>query len=555
MMKKHKLIGLVLTGVCLLSAGVTGQPSGRQENVALFTDRTLYVTGEQILFSGMLRSESDSVEKILYVELVTPDGRSITGGKFSLENRVAHGCLHIPGEVISGNYYLRAYTRFMRNFGSAAFAHVPLKLVNPGSSNVLTLANRADEAQNPPPAAIGIREDIFLLSSDKSVYRSREKAILTIRWTGLIPAGSIGMCISVIPENTLINGRFPGLPAEENPSATEKIYKMETRGVSISGQLLDASGTPVQEGIVTLSVMGDKDFSAYRTDRQGRYYFTLPAYFGSRDLFLSATGLDQHNTSLLIDNDFSTVPVKLPNPPFRLSDEEKGAAYNLAVNQMVTSEYEPVLPRDTTDSLIGEKRPFYGQPTETLLMDKFVQLPTLEEYFNELPVDVRVRERKEGKYFKFNSANALMIANDPLVMVDWVAITDVGKLMQLAPQRIEKIEIVNKPYIKGNLTYGGIISILSPQGDFAGIDLPASGLFLKYDLLSPSCGKSISHSGSSNLPDARNTVFWLPFWDAGAEMKNISVDLPDTPGNYQMVIRGVLSDGTICSQALSFRVE
>jgi hypothetical protein len=370
------------------------------------------------------------------------------------------------------------------------------------------------------------------------------------------PSGSNKMCIAVIPENTLTTKRGKISPVEEAPQVGEGIYKMETRGVSISGQLVEkASGTPVYGGIVTLSVIGDKDFSAYRTDRQGRFFFSLPAYFGSRDIFLSASGLDQNSTSLLIDNDFSTIPVKLPNPPFQLSAVEKKAAYNSAVNQMVSADYQQGFQQDTTDSLGGEIRPFYGLPTETLLMDKFVQLPTLEEYFNELPVEVRVRERKNGKYFKFNSKEAAMMANDPLVMVDWVAISDVGKLLQLSPQRIEKIEIVNKPYIKGNLTYGGIISILSGKGDFAGIDLPASGLFLKYELFTPSCGQITAPAGPQNLPDARNTVFWQPIVETASGTQEISMTMPDTPGNYVVVIRGLQADGRYFFQSLNLQVE
>jgi hypothetical protein len=171
-----------------------------------------------------------------------------------------------------------------------------------------------------------------------------------------------------------------------------------------------------------------------------------------------------------------------------------------------------------------------------------------------LPLEVRVRERREGKYFRFNSREANMMAHDPLVLVDWVVISDVSRLLQISPQRIERIEIVNKPYVKGNLTYGGVISILSRAGDFAGIDLPASGLFLKYNLLSPDCTSIPEIPESSGKPDARNTLLWQPVMETDAD-QSVSVTLPDTPGTYVAVIRGILSDGRPFGQSVSFRVE
>lgn len=551
-MKKNYLIPLI-TAIFVLYMPATGQNTEQPESITVFTDRSLYITGETIHFSAVWGNEGDSAEKVMYVELITPDGKSITGGKFRIRGSEAHGCLQVPAVVVTGTYYLRAYTRYMRNPGAGKVEYLPLKLVNPVSREVLTQENRSAEGRNLPQAVPLPSGGIFTLSADKSVYHAREKALISLKRE----SGAMGliksMNLTVVPEHTLeVSGYDHAIRSTSQPA--EGIFRMETRGASLSGTLVEKStGRPVSGGVVTLSVMGDRDFSAYRTESDGKFFFTLPDYTGSREIFLSAAGVDQGSASLLIDNDFTTVPLVLPDPLFSLTEQERKAALNLAVNQMVAGEYGQQM-QVKRDSTAGEKRPFYGLPTETLYIDKFVQLPTLEEYFNELPVDVRVRERKEGKYFRFNSREAGMMVHDPLVLVDWVVISDISRLLQISPQRIERIEIVNKPYVKGNLTYGGIISILSRAGDFAGIDLPASGLFLKYNLLSPECVSIQELPEASAKPDARNTLLWLPALETGTD-QHISLTLPDTPGTYEVVLRGVLSDGRSFGQSLPIRVE
>ncbi len=264
------------------------------------------------------------------------------------------------------------------------------------------------------------------------------------------------------------------------------IFYPEVRGISLTGTLLNKDQkTPVADHIVSLSVLGAKDFSAAKTDQKGRFFFTLPDDHGRKDIFLSPEDYSGSEISLFIDNDFCSLPVSLPSPEIKLSEAEKKTALSLAVNARICKEFAGSAA--AADSGTVQYRPFYGEPTSTLIMDKFIELPTLKEYFDEISQEVRIRERKGKPYFKFFGGAAGMIINDPLVLVDWVVINDINRVTAISPQKILKIETVNKPYIKGDLTYGGIISIISRDGDFAGIDLPASGIFVKYDFFSPVC--------------------------------------------------------------------
>ncbi len=333
------------------------------------------------------------------------------------------------------------------------------------------------------------------------------------------------------------------------------VFYPETRGISLTGTLINKDQkTPAADHIVSLSVLGAKDFSATRTDQKGRFFFTLPDDRGKKDIFLSPEDFTGSGMSLLIDNDYCSLPVTLPSPEIKLTEDEKKTALSLAVNARICKEFEGSAA--VADTGFVQHRPFYGQPTSTLLMDKFIDLPTLKEYFGEISQEVKVKERKGKSYFKFFSGAAGMIINDPLVLVDWVVINDISRVLAISPQKILKIETVNKPYIKGDLTYGGIISIISRDGDFAGIDLPASGIFVKYDFFSPLCA-GIATVKQAHIPDARNTLLWMPEINTGdnREAKRISFVTGDTPGHYVIVVRGVDSNGRVFGQSVGFEVN
>src|SRR4030042_6841148 len=105
------------------------------ERVALFCDRTLYIAGEQILFSAFLQtrelSDKNKSSRVLYCELITPDGNQIAGSKYIFEDSYTSGYLNISNDIITGTYYLRAYTRVMRNNGPYYYHYTLIKIVNP----------------------------------------------------------------------------------------------------------------------------------------------------------------------------------------------------------------------------------------------------------------------------------------------------------------------------------------------------------------------------------------------------------------------------------------
>jgi hypothetical protein len=330
----------------------------------------------------------------------------------------------------------------------------------------------------------------------------------------------------------------------------------EIHGLSISGAVKNAANGKSMAGtLVNFSIIGEgRDFMAIQTDTSGRYVFSLPAYTGYRDVFICAENKPGYVPKILIDNDYCTRPFVLPSPVFKLNKNEQQLAYKMAVNTQISEAYvvnNQFVEKETEETSI----PFYGTPSSIITFGSFVELPTIEEYFNELPTQVKIRKNEGQKYFKVIGPQAEMLIYKPLVLVDWVAVDDPSKILELSPKSISSIEVVNEPYIKGNITYGGIVSIISNEGDFAGIDLPESGVFINYSFLAAKPNKIENQLPLPNFPDARNTVYWDPnFILESNKTSQFRFIAPDTPGQYQVIIRAINNNGETIEEISLFEV-
>ena len=203
----------------------------------------------------------------------------------------------------------------------------------------------------------------------------------------------------------------------------------------------------------------------------------------------------------------------------------------------------------------SEYQAFYGKPNEILYLDNYIQLPTLEEYLNELPTLVKVRKHQGEKYFKVLGPQTELSGYDPLILVDMVAIADPSKVLAIPPVNISRIEVVNKLYVKGDQTYGGIINIISKHSDFAGIDLPSSGVFINYGFLADNSHYPEIYSPGKHSPDTRNTLYWEPkFVLNKSNSAKVTFTTSDAPGKYLIILNGINLKGEKFKQTSTIEV-
>lgn len=124
-----------------------------QEKVYVHFDNTGYFMGETIWFKAyVVTSENhalSSLSRVLYVELLTPEGEVLETKKLKIEDGQARGSFNLEDRYDAGYYQVRAYTRYMLNFGDEVlFSRVlPVydKPMQPGEYQRKTMTVRGGE--------------------------------------------------------------------------------------------------------------------------------------------------------------------------------------------------------------------------------------------------------------------------------------------------------------------------------------------------------------------------------------------------------------------------
>ena len=96
-----------------------------EERAYLHFDNTAYYLGEDIWFKAYVMSgvdnEPTTMSRVLYVELVSPEGYVVKTNKYRIEgDGSCHGSFELTPLLLSGYYEVRAYTRYMLNRGKDA---------------------------------------------------------------------------------------------------------------------------------------------------------------------------------------------------------------------------------------------------------------------------------------------------------------------------------------------------------------------------------------------------------------------------------------------------
>lgn len=112
-----------------------------QEKIHIHTDKPYYVIGEEIWLKTYLvtaeKNEPSNLSKILYIELVDKDNLIRKKLTLPVENGWAKGSMSLTDTVSSGNFRLRAYTNYMRNFGDSFFFEKQITIGKVSEENIV----------------------------------------------------------------------------------------------------------------------------------------------------------------------------------------------------------------------------------------------------------------------------------------------------------------------------------------------------------------------------------------------------------------------------------
>ncbi len=124
-----------------------------QEKVFLHTDKTVYITGEILWFkcyiTDAVSNHLSALSKICYIEVINNDNRQLLQAKIAIDSGTGNGSITIPSSIRTGNYLLRAYTSWMKNFDPGFYFEQSISIINPdkkaGSTKMDTIPRNSIE--------------------------------------------------------------------------------------------------------------------------------------------------------------------------------------------------------------------------------------------------------------------------------------------------------------------------------------------------------------------------------------------------------------------------
>lgn len=525
------------------------------EKPVLFTDRDTYVVDEDILFSAFnvtlpaLRNANWS--NVLYVELIAPDGEAFMQRKYAFNQDGTTGALRIPTSLLTGNYYLRAYTRWMRDYSPSNYFYNMVKVINPFRSELLE--PRGNSGKNTIIESPVANSADFQLKTSKKIYSKREQVILVVSVENAddYPGKFIVSVIQKGIEKQLI----PNLAGLQEQQFSLDFIP-ETRGLSISGKVVnEVDSVPMPFALVGLTIFKQNPENRnVLTNEKGQFFFDLSKLKGEYEIFISANSNEKQKPLILVDNDFSSQKIKLPYVPVDLSEASKMRYQSLTFNSQMQTLYRQQKVEDELKSFSSDSS-FYGKPDFVLRIDKYIAMPSVKDYIYELIPQLAVRYVGKRTTLKVLGTYSDLAINDPLVLVDMVPIFDIDRVLELQPDKIERIEVVTVPYIRGDNIFGGIVSLFSKKGDLAGIDLPSVGRFITYNMLSRDFIQNAPDSENQHIPDLRNCLYWNPDLKIkGTESSKISFKTSDITGDFMIVVRTIDKTGNTKVTTTEFSV-
>lgn len=545
------------------------------ERIILHTDRTLYISGETIWFKtyvldGRRRTLTD-FSKVVYLQLVAPDGTVVSQLKGALKDGQSAGTIQLPAALPSGYYTLRAYTQALRNQGEQAFSRLRLVVLNPAQPLVRS-AERASEPgetilRKPggtPPVGRDLRIDITASAATCNQRGATTLEITTRDLTGRPVSAQLSLAVALPDPAEDSDGAFfsfggAGTEANAVVERTSR-YPAETEGMLVRGQVTDqGTGQGKANTDVYLSFPGRTSLVYLQeTDEHGDFSFLLPKLYGLRPMVVQVRPPDQSGVQIQLAEAFHEVSEDTSGV-FALPPAWEATARRALINAQVTEAYRAFAPtpafavQNPFDSV-----PFFGRPDKQYFLDDYTRFP-LPEFFFEVTPEVRVK----GKF----GSEEVRLLNDwerqgeetqPLLLVDGVPVFDQRTFLKINNQLIKSVEVVTTPFWLNPVVFDGIIQLSSFEGDARCFELPKTALRRSFLGLLPERQFQVPDYESEpdrRLPDFRSTLYWNPSVQTDTQGKaTVRFFASDDTGDYVIRVVGVSEEGGIGWRQSELRV-
>lgn len=528
-----------------------------REKVYLHTDRDYYYPRETIWFKAYMGYSMpllrDTLSQLLYVEMVSPEGEILSTKNIRIRNGFGWGEFVVPHPLAAGEYYLRAYTNWMRNYGKDLYTK-PVPILS-YDQNVRISESEALEKGN------------IIVTPDKTTYKTREKITLTVSLEdkAALPANlsiSITDAEATLPLPQVERITAPGLLevnlGEAKNEYFDNIEHFMERGLSFRGQVVDNKGTPSPAQVDI--VQGNMDnLISMETDLQGNFLVTGLDFMDSLNFAFKSSNAKGKSFGKVELLDKDVPPFNYSKSKINLDFKSEDAlqrvqnTYELDMNTILLNEVVIEDKALQAEEKLAAK--LYGNPDyvvkgkdmvgTTAGMNPLIGLqgrvPGLQviEYLDEFNIR-RVSVRIRG------GTSSISGSTSPLILVDGLP-WDVEGLMGLSPSTIDYVEVITRGVsMFGTRGANGVIAIYTKKGPD---DAEARTDYISYKMGGytrprPFSQPDYSEKNTSNGADFRTTIFWSPNIPLSANNPTVvECYAADVPTRYRIVVEGITAEG------------
>lgn len=538
-------------------------------NISLSDDS--FVTGSTLYYQIVSINSKDKnlskISKNVEVGLFNTKGERVQIQKISLFDGVGNGKFFIKSSLPSGIYYLIAVSNWsINNIRHAKFDQKPFLILNPFTNNSTVFEKkklikiRKNSEEKFISDQKGKNSEKIVLKINKATYGTRDRVQISISNTSSFTTPFFLSVNKIKPIQFDISNFKLKIIKELN-----KFRIPEVRGSIVSGVISsDIDSMNIANKKIALSIPGKEYvFKLSRTDQKGRFVFILNKNeFKYKDIkiYLTDTSSEKFNISLdsyVLDN---IQPKKNLIGLDIDRDLQDWLKFKSVANQIENAYFEVKL--DSTIDYDSEK-PFYYPLGIEYRLDDYTRFSSVSETFTEIITKAALR-KEDGEYvFKtrnykdredIEGVNTLR----PLVLIDGMRIRNHEVLVNFEPKQIEKIIVVSDNYRYGPEIFGGIIDVITKNGEFEGIKN-----YKNFKYLYPRLG-FVNYQPQYNdenklerIPDYRTQLFW----DPNINLKHKSSDLErifytsDLKGTYEVKLKGYNNIGEEIYKVQYFEVK
>lgn len=538
------------------------EPQTESEHLVVFTDRDIYVAGEEALVSlRLVHSDKASFSNIAYIVLRKEDQNIVSHTTAKLSDGKFKGSFYLSDTLSSGYYEILAYTNYLKNFGEESYSSKQIFVVNRFDKSYSTHFNEKTSTSDKIESNARINKylDIEMISGDYSTHEKVKFKIKSKSQNSIIN-------IAIVPKHSVIrnNSRFNSLLITQKGEGY--CYPKEIDGVYLSGLVIDKDqNTPLKNARIFLSTPDSFVNIKYTsTDTLGRFFFHLSyPYFGRNVFIMPDSSSFEGDAKVLIDNRFNIIEPFIAEP-FTFTDSVFSYINKSQDVVRVNKSYKQDLYSKEffkIDSFKNIPR-LYSSPNFIYNLSDYVPLDDFREIAREIIPYLKIRGRSGNYSFSMVNGNTsfTFFETAPALFINGVPLFNPDTIVDFGSNEISRIEILNLPWYYGDIKFNGILSIyLNESVDINSMLIDNVTIYSLDSFANETLYKEIDDINklrSGVRPDFRQVLFWEPNVDIQSNsFREFEFYTSHFKGDYIIVVEGYTESGDYIRETGTFEVK